>query len=153
MAAETVGRHKARVRADAGKTNEEKVMGKEQFTKAPWNYYIKEATDADGSTKKKCYIEVQGTALAQFANFGDVMNEANCILAAAAPDMYEILDYLDYYFALTCLRPICLKDGIRRRAFRRTTDSSRPFTASAEVTAWANGSSSATGLRRCHIRS
>ena len=100
MAAETVGRHKARVRADAGKTNEEKVMGKEQFTKAPWNYYIKEATDADGSTKKKCYIEVQGTALAQFANFGDVMNEANCILAAAAPDMYEILDYLDYYFAL-----------------------------------------------------
>jgi hypothetical protein len=75
------------------------MMRKEKFTQAPWYYFIKEASYADGSTKKKCYIEVRGTAMAQFANFGDEVNEANCILAAAAPDMYELLDYLDYYFA------------------------------------------------------
>lgn len=77
-------------------------MGKEQFTQEPWNYYIKEATDADGSTKKKCYIEVHGTAMAQFANCGDVMNEANCILAAAAPDMYELLKYIRDFRASYC---------------------------------------------------
>ena len=53
MAAETVGRHKARVREDAGKTYEEEVMihelseqekrAWEEYERQAWEKYIKQA--------------------------------------------------------------------------------------------------------------
>ena len=53
MAAETVGRHKARVLEDAGKTNEEKVMihelseqekqAWEEYERQAWEEYMKQA--------------------------------------------------------------------------------------------------------------
>ena len=65
----------------------------EKFTKAPWNFYIKQMTSSDGETRIKYYIEKDGTLLAQFANFGDE-NEANAKLCAVAPEMYLLLQML-----------------------------------------------------------
>ena len=56
-------------------------------------------TDTVGKTFRKCFIENGGTALAQFANFGDE-NEANAKLCAVAPEMYYILDIIDTYHAI-----------------------------------------------------
>ena len=50
-------------------------------------------TDTVGKTFRKCFIENGGTALAQFANFGDE-NEANAKLCAVAPEMYLLLQML-----------------------------------------------------------
>ena len=50
-------------------------------------------TDTCGKTFRKCFIEDGGTALAQFANFGDE-NEANARLCSAAPEMYLLLQML-----------------------------------------------------------
>ena len=69
----------------------------EKFTKAPWNFYIKQMTSSDGETRIKYYIEKDGTLLAQFANFGDE-NEANLKLCTSAPDMYALLGRLEDYF-------------------------------------------------------
>ena len=66
----------------------------EKFTKAPWNFYIKQMTSSDGETRIKYYIEKDGTLLAQFANFGDE-DEANARLCSAAPEMYRILEQID----------------------------------------------------------
>ena len=66
----------------------------EKFTKAPWNSYVREMTGADGETRRKCFIEKNGAALAQFANFGDE-DEANARLCSAAPEMYRILEQID----------------------------------------------------------
>ena len=54
-------------------------------------------TDTGGKTFRKCFIENGGTALAQFANFGDE-NEANAKLCTSAPDMYALLGRLEDYF-------------------------------------------------------
>ena len=54
-------------------------------------------TGADGETRIKYYIENGGTALAQFANFGDE-DEANLKLCTSAPDMYALLGRLEDYF-------------------------------------------------------
>ena len=51
-------------------------------------------TGADGETRRKCFIEKNGVALAQFANFGDE-DEANARLCSAAPEMYRILEQID----------------------------------------------------------
>ena len=56
-------------------------------------------TDTDVKTFRKCFIENGGTALAQFANFGDE-DEANARLIASAPEMYYILDIIDTYHAI-----------------------------------------------------
>ena len=56
-------------------------------------------TDTDVKMFRKCFIENGGTALAQFANFGDE-NEANARLCSAAPEMYYILDIIDTYHAI-----------------------------------------------------
>ena len=61
-----------------------------EFTPRPWVSHIREMTDADGRTRRKCFIEKDGVALAQFANFGDE-DEWNATLAAAAPEMYGLL--------------------------------------------------------------
>ena len=69
-------------------------MSDDKFTTGPWNSCIREMTGADGETRRKCFIEKGGVALAQFANFGDE-DEANARLCSAAPDMYRILEQID----------------------------------------------------------
>ena len=69
-------------------------MSKEKFTKGKWNLHVREMTGADGETRRKCFIENGGTALAQFANFGDE-DESNARLCSAAPEMYRILEQID----------------------------------------------------------
>ena len=69
-------------------------MSKEKFTPGPWNSHIREMTGADGEARRKCFIEKNGVALAQFANFGDE-DEANARLCSAAPEMYRILEQID----------------------------------------------------------
>lgn len=69
-------------------------MRDNKFTKGQWNSHIREMTGADGETRRKCFIEKNGVALAQFANFGDE-DEANARLCSAAPDMYRILEQID----------------------------------------------------------
>ena len=64
-----------------------------EWTNGPWNSHIREMTGADGETRRKCFIEKGGKALAQFANFGDE-NEANARLCAVAPEMYLLLQML-----------------------------------------------------------
>ena len=68
-------------------------MSKGKFTKGKWNLHVREMTDTCGKTFRKCFIENGGTALAQFANFGDE-NEANAKLCAVAPEMYLLLQML-----------------------------------------------------------
>ena len=74
-------------------------MSKGKFTKGKWNLHVREMTDTNGDTFRKCFIENGGTALAQFANFVDE-DEANARLIAAAPEMYYILDIIDTYHAI-----------------------------------------------------
>ena len=69
-------------------------MTDDKFTTGPWNSHIREMTGADGETRRKCFIEKNGVALAQFANFGEE-DEANARLCSAAPDMYRILEQID----------------------------------------------------------
>ena len=69
-------------------------MSKGKFTKGKWRLHVREMTGADGETRRKCFIENGGTALAQFANFGDE-DEANARLCSAAPEMYRILEQID----------------------------------------------------------
>ena len=69
-------------------------MTDDKFTPGPWNSHIREMTGSDGETRRKCFIEKNGVALAQFANFGDE-NEANARLCSAAPDMYRILEQIN----------------------------------------------------------
>ena len=69
-------------------------MRDDKFTKGQWNSHIREMTGADGDTRRKCFIEKNGVALAQFANFGDE-DEANARLCSAAPEMYRILEQID----------------------------------------------------------
>ena len=64
-----------------------------EWTNGPWNSHIIEMTDTDGETRRKCFIEKGGKALAKFANFGDE-NEANARLCAVAPEMYLLLQML-----------------------------------------------------------
>ena len=54
-------------------------------------------TDTGGKTFRKCFIEKNGVALAQFANFGDE-NDANARLIAAAPEMHKLLRRIESYF-------------------------------------------------------
>ena len=69
-------------------------MTDDKFTTGPWNSHIREMTGADVETRRKCFIENGGTALAQFANFGEE-DEANVRLCSAAPEMYRILEQID----------------------------------------------------------
>ena len=69
-------------------------MSKGKFTKGKWNLHVREMTDTNGETFRKCFSENGGTALAQFANFGEE-DEANARLCSAAPDMYRILEQID----------------------------------------------------------
>ena len=69
-------------------------MSKGKFTKGKWNLHVREMTETDGKTFRKCFIENGGTALAQFANFGEE-DDANARLCSAAPDMYRILEQID----------------------------------------------------------
>ena len=69
-------------------------MSNGKFTKRKWNLHVREMTGADGENRRKCFIENGGTALAQFANFGDE-DEANARLCSAAPEMYRILEQID----------------------------------------------------------
>ena len=69
-------------------------MSMKKFTKGKWNLHVREMTDTNGETFRKCFIENGGTALAQFANFGDE-DEANARLCSAAPEMYRILEQID----------------------------------------------------------
>lgn len=69
-------------------------MSKGKFTKGKWNLHVRELTETDGKTFRKCFIENGGTALAQFANFGEE-DEANARLCSAAPEMYRILEQID----------------------------------------------------------
>lgn len=69
-------------------------MSDDKFTTGPWNSHIREMTGADGETRRKCFIEKNGVALAQFANFGDE-DEANARLCSAAPEMYRVLEQID----------------------------------------------------------
>ena len=69
-------------------------MKERRFTRGKWNLYVRELTEADGRTFRKCFIENGGTALAQFANFGDE-DEANARLCSAAPEMYMVLEQID----------------------------------------------------------
>lgn len=69
-------------------------MSKGKFTKGKWNLHVREMTDTNGETFRKCFIENGGTALAQFANFGEE-DEANARLCSAAPEMYRILEQID----------------------------------------------------------
>ena len=68
-------------------------MRKNSFTRGKWNLHVREMTDTNGETFRKCFIENGGTALAQFANFGEE-DEANARLCSAAPDMYRILEQI-----------------------------------------------------------
>ena len=72
-------------------------MSKGKFTKGPWSSYIIEMTGPYGETSRKCFIEKDCTALAQFENFGDE-DEANAMLCAAAPEMYALLGRVEDYF-------------------------------------------------------
>ena len=65
----------------------------DKFTPGPWNSHIREMTGSDGETRRKCFIEKSGVALAQFANFRDE-DEANARLCAVAPEMYLLLQML-----------------------------------------------------------
>ena len=69
-------------------------MSKGKFTKGKCNLHVREMTGADGETRRKCFVENGGTALAQFANFGDE-DEENARLCSAAPEMYRILEQID----------------------------------------------------------
>ena len=69
-------------------------MSMKKFTKGKWNLHVREMTDTNGETFRKCFIENGGTALAQVANFCDE-DEANARLCSAAPDMYRILEQID----------------------------------------------------------
>ena len=69
-------------------------MSKGKFTKGKWNLHVREMTDTCGKTFRQCFIENGGTALAQFANFGEE-DEANARLCSAAPEMYRILEQID----------------------------------------------------------
>ena len=69
-------------------------MRKVKFTKGKWDLHVREMTDTCGKTFRKCFIENGGTALAQFANFGEA-DEANARLCSAAPDMSRILEQID----------------------------------------------------------
>ena len=64
-----------------------------EWTNGPWSSHIRETTGVDGETRRKCFIERGGVALAQFANFGDE-NEANARLCAVAQEMYLLLKML-----------------------------------------------------------
>ena len=68
-----------------------------KFTPGPWSSYIREMTGPYGETSRKCFIEKDCTALAQFENFGDE-DEANAMLCAAAPEMYALLGRVEDYF-------------------------------------------------------
>ena len=72
-------------------------MSKGKFTKGKWNLHVREMTDTNGETFRKCFIENGGTALAQFANFVDE-DEANLKMCTSAPDMYALLGRLEDYF-------------------------------------------------------
>lgn len=72
-------------------------MSDDKFTTGPWNSFVKQIIGFDGDSKTKYYIEKNGYALAQFANFGDE-NEANLKLCASAPEMYELLRRAKDYF-------------------------------------------------------
>ena len=72
-------------------------MRDDKFTKGQWNSHIREMTCADGETRRKCFIEKNGVALAQFANFVDE-DEANARLIAAAPEMHKLLRRIESYF-------------------------------------------------------
>ena len=72
-------------------------MRKGKFTQGPWSYHIIEITGPYGETSRKCFIEKDCTALAQFANFGDD-DEANAMLCASAPEMYALLGRVEDYF-------------------------------------------------------
>ena len=41
-------------------------MSDDKFTTGPWNSHIRGMTGADGETRRKCFIEKGGVALAQF---------------------------------------------------------------------------------------
>ena len=69
-------------------------MSSGKFTKGKWNLHVREMTDTGGKTFRKSFIENGGTALAQFANFGEE-DEANARLCSAAPYMYRILEQID----------------------------------------------------------
>ena len=69
-------------------------MSMKKFTKGKWNLHVRGMTDTNGETFMKCFIENGGTALAQFANFGEE-DEANARLCSAAPEMYRILEQID----------------------------------------------------------
>ena len=69
-------------------------MSKGKFTRGNWNLHVRQITDTNGETFRKCFIENGGTALAQFANFGEE-DEANARLCSAAPEMYRILKQID----------------------------------------------------------
>lgn len=64
------------------------------YVKGKWNLHVREMTDTNGETSRKCFIENGGTALAQFANFGEE-DEANARLCSAAPEMCRILEQID----------------------------------------------------------
>ena len=68
-----------------------------KFTQGPWSSHIREMTFPDGETRRKCFVEKDCTALAQFANFGDE-DEANAMLCASAPEMYALLGRVEDYF-------------------------------------------------------
>ena len=72
-------------------------MRKGKFTKGTWCSHVKEITGPYGETRRKCFIEKDCTALAQFANFGDE-DEANAMLCASAPEMYALLGRVEDYF-------------------------------------------------------
>ena len=80
-------------------------MSDDKFTTGPCNSHIRKMTGADGETRRKCFIEKGGVALAQFANFGDE-NEANARLCSAAPEMYRILEQIDRGHLFGCDSPL-----------------------------------------------
>ena len=69
-------------------------MRENRFSRGKWNLHVREMTDTNGETFRKCFIANGLTALAQFANFGDE-DEANARLCSAAPEMYRILEQID----------------------------------------------------------
>ena len=72
-------------------------MRKGKFTKGTWSSHIREITGPYGETSRKCFVEKDCTALAQFSNFGDE-DEANAMLCASAPEMYALLGRVEDYF-------------------------------------------------------
>ena len=80
-------------------------MRKNRFTRGKWRLHVREMTDTNGETFSKCFIENGGTALAQFANFGEE-DEANARLCSAAPDMYRILEQIDRGHLFGCDSPL-----------------------------------------------